>query len=51
MTRPPFEGASDPKLLAHGLAGHRSRRIDDGHHILCRFEGAAAVFGPARHHH
>jgi toxin YoeB len=38
IQRTPYEGIGKPEPLKHGLAGYWSRRIDDQHRIVYKYQ-------------
>jgi toxin YoeB len=51
VARDPFSGIGKPERLKHALAGHWSRRVDDEHRLLYRFDGSNIEFVSARWHY
>lgn len=51
VARDPFTGIGKPEPLKHNLAGHWSRRVDDEHRLLYRFDGSRVEFVSARWHY
>ncbi len=51
IQRSPFEGIGKPEPLKHGLAGYWSRRINDEHRVVYRFEDDAIYFAQMRYHY
>jgi toxin YoeB len=51
IQRTPFEGTGKPEPLKHGLAGYWSRRINDEHRIVYKFEDDSIYFAQMRYHY
>lgn len=47
----PFEGLGKPEALKHKYAGFWSRRIDDGHRLIYRFNQDEIQIVKCRHHY
>ncbi|MBT4837087.1 MAG: Txe/YoeB family addiction module toxin [Methylococcales bacterium] len=51
ISRSPFEGIGKPEPLKHGLAGYWSRRINDEHRIVYKFDHDALLIAQLRYHY
>ena len=51
IVRTPFEGLGKPEALKHKYAGFWSRRIDDGHRLIYRFNQDEIQIVKCRHHY
>jgi toxin YoeB len=51
IQRTPFEGIGKPEPLKHGLAGYWSRRIDDEHRIVYKYENDTILIAQLRYHY
>ena len=47
----PYEGIGKPEPLKHGLAGYWSRRINDEHRIVYKFEKDTVLIAQLRYHY
>ena len=47
----PYEGIGKPEPLKHGLAGYWSRRIDDEHRIVYKYQDDAIFIAQLRYHY
>ncbi|MBR7888918.1 Txe/YoeB family addiction module toxin [Marinomonas sp. A79] len=47
----PCEGIGKPELLKHGLAGYWSRRINDEHRIVYKYQDNAILIAQLRYHY
>lgn len=51
ILRDPFAGIGKPEPLRHALAGFWSRRIDDEHRIVYKFERGQLTIVQLRYHY
>ena len=51
ILRTPYEGIGKPEPLKHGLAGYWSRRIDDEHRIVYKYQNDAIFIAQLRYHY
>jgi len=51
IQRNPYEGIGKPEPLKHGLAGYWSRRIDDEHRIVYKYQDEAIYIAQLRYHY
>lgn len=51
ISRTPFEGIGKPEPLKHKYAGFWSRRIDDEHRLIYRFQDDEIQIVKCRHHY
>ena len=51
ILRTPYEGIGKPEPLKHGLAGYWSRRIDDEHQIVYKYQDDAIFIAQLRYHY
>jgi toxin YoeB len=51
IQRTPYEGVGKPEPLKHGLAGYWSRRIDDEHRIVYKYQDSAIYIAQLRYHY
>ena len=51
ITRNPFEGLGKPEPLKYKYAGFWSRRIDDEHRLIYKFEEGEILIAKCRHHY
>ncbi|MFT5114252.1 MAG: toxin YoeB [Parasphingorhabdus sp.] len=51
ICRAPFEGTGKPEPLKHGLSGYWSRRINDEHRIVYKFENDSIFIVQLRYHY
>ncbi len=51
IKRSPYEGIGKPEPLKYGLAGYWSRRINDEHRIVYKFEDDAILIANLRYHY
>ena len=51
ITRSPYEGIGKPESLKHGLAGYWSRRINDEHRIVYKYQDNAIFIAQLRYHY
>lgn len=51
IQRSPYEGIGKPEALKHGLAGYWSRRINDEHRIVYKFQDDAILIAQLRYHY
>jgi len=49
IQRAPYEGIGKPEPLKHGLAGYWSRRINDEHRIVYKFENGGILIAQLRY--
>lgn len=51
IQREPYEGIGKPEPLKHGLAGYWSRRINDEHRIVYKYQDDAILIAQLRYHY
>lgn len=51
ISRSPFEGIEKPEPLKHKYSGFRSRRIDDEHRLIYRYEENKIQVAKCRFHY
>ncbi len=51
IQRTPYEGIGKPEPLKHGLAGYWSRRINDEHRIVYKYENGIIYIAQLRFHY
>jgi toxin YoeB len=51
IQREPYEGIGKPESLKHGLAGYWSRRINDEHRIVYKYQDDAILIAQLRYHY
>ncbi len=51
IKRSPYEGLGKPEPLKHGLSGYWSRRINNEHRIVYRFEDESILIANLRYHY
>ncbi len=51
IQRSPYEGIGKPEPLKHGLSGYWSRRINDEHRIIYKYQNAAILIAQLRYHY
>lgn len=51
IKRTPYEGTGKPEPLKHGQSGYWSRRINDEHRIVCKFEDDSILIANLRYHY
>lgn len=51
ICRSTYEGIGKPEPLKHGLAGYWSRRINDEHRIVYKFQNDAILIAQLRYHY
>lgn len=51
IARNPFEGIGKPEPLKHKYAGFWSRRIDEVHRLIYRYEEATILIAKCRFHY
>jgi toxin YoeB len=49
ISRSPYEGIGKPEPLKHGLASYWSRRINDEHRIVYKFQNDALLIAQLRY--
>lgn len=49
--RDPFRGIGKPEPLRHALAGYWSRRINDEHRLVYKFQADVLMIAAARYHY
>ena len=51
IQRTPYEGIGKPEPLKHGLAGYWSRRIDDEHRMVYKYQDHVIFIAQLRYHY
>lgn len=51
IKRSPYDGIGKPEPLKHGLAGYWSRRINDEHRIVYKFQNDMVFIAQLRYHY
>ncbi len=51
IQRHPYEGIGKPEPLKHGLAGYWSRRINDEHRLVYKYENNTILIAQLRYHY
>ncbi len=51
IQRSPYEGIGKPEPLKHGLSGYWSRRINDEHRIVYKYQGDTIFIAQVRYHY
>ncbi len=51
IQREPYEGIGKPEPLKHGLASYWSRRINDEHRIIYKYQDDAILIAQLRYHY
>ncbi|MGZ8158526.1 MAG: Txe/YoeB family addiction module toxin [Methylobacter sp.] len=51
IQRSPYEGIGKPEPLKHGLAGYWSRRIDNEHRIVYKYQDNSILIAQLRYHY
>jgi toxin YoeB len=51
IQRSPYEGIGKPEPLKHGLASYWSRRINDEHRIVYKFQNNTILIAQLRYHY
>ncbi|WP_369919794.1 Txe/YoeB family addiction module toxin [Marinomonas polaris] len=51
IQREPYEGIGKPESLKHGLAGYWSRRINDEHRIVYKYQDDAIWIAQLRYYY
>lgn len=51
IQRSPYDGIGKPEPLKHGLAGYWSRRINDEHRIVYKFQHDTILIAQLRYHY
>lgn len=51
IQREPYEGIGKPEPLKHGLVGYWSRRINDEHRIVYKYQDDAILIAQLRYHY
>jgi len=51
IKRIPYEGIGKPEPLKHGLASYWSRRINDEHRIVYKFQNDTILIAQLRYHY
>ncbi len=51
IQREPYAGIGKPEPLKHGLSGYWSRRIDDEHRIVYRYQDDTILIAQLRFHY
>lgn len=51
IIRSPYEGIGKPEPLIHGLAGYWSRRINDQHRLVYKYQDNTIFIAQLRYHY
>jgi len=51
IQREPYEGIGKPEPLKHGLAGYWSRRINDEHRMVYKYQNDVILIAQLRYHY
>ena len=51
IKRSPYEGVGKPEPLKYGLSGYWSRRVNDEHRIVYKFENDSILIANLRYHY
>ena len=51
IKRSPYEGVGKPESLKYGLSGYWSRRVNDEHRIVYKFENDSILIANLRYHY
>lgn len=51
IMRTPHEGLGKPEALKHGLAGYWSRRINDEHRLVYKYQDNKLLIAQLRYHY
>ena len=51
IQRSPFEGIGKPEPLKHGLSGYWSRRINDEHRLVYKYQNDTILVAQLRYHY
>ena len=51
IKRSPYEGIGKPEPLKHGLASYWSRRINDEHRIVYKFQNETILIAQLQYHY
>jgi len=51
IKRSPYDGIGKPEPLKHGLAGYWSRRINDEHRIVYKYQSNEILIAQLRYHY
>ena len=51
IKRSPYDGIGKPEPLRHGLAGYWSRRINDEHRIVYKYQSNEILIAQLRYHY
>ncbi len=51
IKRSPYDGIGKPEPLKHGLAGYWSRRINDEHRIVYKYQSHEILIAQLRYHY
>ena len=51
IQREPYEGIGKPEPLRHGLAGYWTRRINDEHRIVYKYQDNSILIAQLRYHY
>jgi len=51
IQRSPFEGIGKPEPLKHGLSGYWSRRINDEHRLVYKYQNDIILVAQLRYHY
>jgi toxin YoeB len=51
IQRSPYDGIGKPEALKHGLAGYWSRRINDEHRIVYKYQNDTIFIALLRYHY
>ncbi len=51
IQRSPYSGIGKPEALKHGLAGYWSRRLNDEHRIVYKYQDEMLLIAQLRYHY
>lgn len=51
IQREPYQGIGKPEPLKHGLSGYWSRRINDEHRIVYKYQDNSILIAQLRYHY
>ncbi|MBL4607273.1 MAG: Txe/YoeB family addiction module toxin [Pseudomonadales bacterium] len=51
VAQTPYEGIGKPEPLKHGLAGYWSRRINDEHRLVYKYQDETLLIAQVRYHY